>query len=85
MTRAKTSVHRLPPERLAPLLRKVMPIGGEDLPLEVVGWRNNATGRWVRFRADYPNGFRLSFSLSRNNVATRISACVRLTVEPGQC
>ena len=76
--RGFTSVHHLDPAAAAPLLSEVMPIGGGDLPTEVIAWRDRATKRWTRFRADYPNGFRLSFNLSARGVPSRVTARIKL-------
>jgi len=74
--RRRQQAYELKPEVVAALCREVMPIGGDDLPTRVVGWR--AGSRWRRFQADYPNGFRLSFSLNEKNVPIRVRAFIRL-------
>tara|TARA_B100000678_G_scaffold280614_1_gene277496 strand:- start:3113 stop:3307 length:195 start_codon:yes stop_codon:yes gene_type:complete len=54
-----------------------MPIGGDDVPDQVHGWRDGR-GRLRRVQADYPNGWRLRFSLTSQRVPFRVSASLRL-------
>lgn len=54
---SSTKRHVLDPAQFEPLLREIMPVGGGELPSQVIGWTRAKI--WTRLRADYPNGFRL--------------------------
>lgn len=60
-------------------LSEIMTIGEGELPIEVIGWFAGATLR--RVRADYPNGWRLQFSINDQGYATRICASLRFVVK----
>jgi hypothetical protein len=65
--------------RTTPLLHDIMPIGAGETPVGVTLWRQ-ADGRIRRVRADYPNGWRLQFSISVNGVVSRVRASCRFIV-----
>lgn len=79
----KLRAYELDAARAAPLLEHIMPIGGGEMPVEVLGWRASPKGRLHKVRADYPNGFRLRFSISKAGVPTRVHAQIKLkSVKP---
>ena len=69
----------LDPEKLAARLHDVMAIGAGTIPTEVVGWFH--AGNVRRIRADYPNGWRLSFSITEKGNATRICASLHVVAK----
>ncbi len=70
---------QLDPKACADLLTTVMPIPGEDAPHEVMGWFQ--AGKLRRVRADYPNGWRLQFSISVRGGISRVQANLKLTIK----
>lgn len=75
------SLHRLQADRATDLLRTIMPIGGDDPPDEVIGWRDLA-GRIRRVRADYPNGWRLHARFNAKGELISSRAQIKLSTKP---
>lgn len=65
--------HKGDPEAAAAMLHKVMPIGDGAMPDSVIIWRQ-PDGKPRRVRAEYPNGWRLQFSISVKGVVSRVRA-----------
>lgn len=72
---------RLDPERIAKLISEVLPVGGDELPIDAVGWFDGS-GKPRRARADYPNGWRVEIRISAKGDLTSRSASLRLVTEP---
>jgi hypothetical protein len=84
MTRLKRPRRRYTQCRLdciavAESLHNVMPIGDGDVPVEVLAWFLGGSLR--RVRADYPNGWRLQFSINEKGFATRVCASLHIPVK----
>lgn len=75
-----TRRHTLDPDKLAPVLAEMFPVGDGELPTAVDGWFDRQ-GRPRRVRADYPNGWRIEFRLSVKRTVTSSSASIRLVTK----
>lgn len=76
----RRAAERLDAAKLGPVLHELMPIGGGEPPLEVLGYRN-AAKQCRRMVAVYPDGWRLTVRLNAQMEVTSVSASLRLTIE----
>ena len=77
--RRKFTPQLLNPAAVAEKLHDVMAIGGGAVPTEVVGWFH--AGNVRRIRADYPNGWRLTFSITEKGNVTRVCASLHVVAK----
>lgn len=59
------------------LCKEVLPVGGEEQPFALTGWRDSS-GRCRRVRAEYANGWELNFRINIKGEITSSSARIRL-------
>jgi hypothetical protein len=79
---ARRICRRLAPESAANLLGQVSGIGGGEEPTNVLGCFQG--GHLRRVRADYPNGWRLQFSISPRGIISRVKGSLHLHITGGQ-
>jgi hypothetical protein len=65
---------------MAGTLNEIMAIGDGEVPVKVTGWYLDRSMR--RVQADYPNGWRLTFSVTQAGNITRICGSLHISTGP---
>ncbi|MEL7784051.1 hypothetical protein AAG607_13575 [Citromicrobium bathyomarinum] len=81
------SKHKLIAADAQAVLHELCPVGGGEMPVELLGWRDRR-GNLRRAQADYPNGWRLvvHFTLPKGGQQTMSSytATLKVSAEPSR-